>query len=152
MPRSGHATVFAFVVPLLASACATTVASGAEAEADKIRFTERARLAALVAGDLAAAAAFHAEDFQLVNPAGRALDKREYLNALSSGELDYVLWEPGDIAVRRRGDLAVIRYRSEIQVTFRGVARPKTPHWHTDLYEKRGGTWQIVWSQATEFR
>ena len=113
---------------------------------------ERERLSLLVAGDVEAARRLHSEDFQLVNPVGRALSRDQYMQSLSSGYLDYVAWDPGPIEVRIAGPLAAIRYRSELQVTLGGEPRPRLPHWHTDVYRKTGGRWQVVWSQATEIK
>ena len=149
MPTKSPAPTLACAIALAAVGCAPVTMGGGGDEAEIVRATERARLAALVAGDVAAAAPFHADDFQLVNPVGATLSKAEYLGMLSAGKLDYVAWEPGEIAVRQEGRQAVIRYRANLQATVEGRALPKTPHWHIDLYEKRGGKWQVVWSLAT---
>jgi hypothetical protein len=147
MSTSPPARLLIGCIALLTASCAT--APPANLEADVIRDTERARITSLVTGDLATAATLHADEFQLVNPLGGVLSKAEYLGAIETGQLDYVVWNPADIAVKQQGGQAVIRYRSDLQVTFRGTTIPKTSHWHTDLYEKRGGRWQVVWSQAT---
>src|SRR3954453_7255612 len=60
---------------------------------DSIREIERQRLHALVTGDLAAADLLHADDFQLITPSGRTLSKQDYLGGISSGHLNYRLWE-----------------------------------------------------------
>ena len=99
--------------------------------------------------DLETAGRLHAPDFQLINPAGVALSREEYLGALASGELDYLLWEPGAIEVRRYGEAAVIRYEAQAQAVAAGQTTPLRRFWHTDVYEKRNGSWQVVWSQAT---
>lgn len=47
-------------------------------------------------------------------------------------------------------DVAVIRYRDarfEVYVGGRLVHRGET--YHTNLYERRDGTWQAVWSRAS---
>jgi len=149
MPTTRYGRTLAGSLTLVAASCAPVALRNSSGEAEMVRATERARLAALVAGDVATAAPFHADDFQLVNPVGAVLSKREYLSALSTRQLDYVAWEPAEIAVRHEGRQAVIRYRSNLQVTVAGRALPKTAHWHIDVYEKRHGKWQVVWSQAT---
>jgi hypothetical protein len=123
-------------------------AGEAQPEAEVLR-TERERLRALVAADLARASQLHADDFQLVNPLGGILSKQEYLGGISSGQLKYLFWEPGSIAVRVYGDIAAIRYPSELEVVVQGRHIPRQRYWHTDLYECRGGQWQVVWSHAT---
>lgn len=133
--------------------CALTGCATAQtdsAEADLIRELERERLRSLVDVDLETARRLHSDDFQLINPAGAPLTKQEYLGALESGQLDYVAWAAGDITVKLFGNAAVIRYRDQrfdvnsgSQVVHRG------PMYHTNVYERRGDRWQIVWSQAS---
>jgi hypothetical protein len=121
-------------------------------EADQIRDTERARLRALVSGDVAAARPFHAPEFQLITPRGIPLSLEDYLGELAAGDIRYLIWEPGEIAVRLHGAFAIIRYRAELQVASGAHVLPKTDHWHTDSYEYRDGRWLVVWSQATAVR
>ena len=121
-----------------------------QTEADLIRETERSRLRHLVAGNVQAAGPFHAPDFQLINPLGRLFSKSEYLDAIESGFLKYVRWDPESIDVRVDNNTAAIRYKSTLQVTFGGVSRPALPHWHIDLYERHKEGWHVVWSQATQ--
>ncbi len=115
-----------------------------------IRKTSRERLRSLVDADMKTAARLHADDFQLINPAGTALTKVEYLGSLKSGQLDYLAWEPGDIAVRLYGNVAVIRYRDlRFEVARDGKVIHRGPMVHTNLYEMRNGQWRVVWSQAS---
>jgi len=117
--------------------------------ADEISEIERARLHALVEADMDTANRLHADDFQLVTPSGRTYSKEEYLGDVASGELDYLVWEPiSDIAVRLRGQMAHIRYRSQLEIVA-GGHKSVGFYWHTDTYERNGGQWQVVWSQAT---
>ena len=118
-------------------------------DADAIRRIERARLAALVAGDVVEARMHHAPDFQLITPIGAVFLRDEYMDAVSSGHLRYLAWEPEEIAVRLHGDAAVIRYRARIEVVFGRQKVPPGECWHTDTYERRNGRWMVVWSQAT---
>ena len=119
-------------------------------DAALVRTAERERVHALVRGDLDAARRLHADEFQLITPEGEVLSKEQYLGAIASGALRYVVFEPGPIAVRLYGNAAIIRYRSEIEVVVDGSSFPRHPLWHTDSYESRDGRWQAVWSQATE--
>ena len=121
----------------------------AEDQANHLRAIERDRLRSLVAADLATARRLHADDFQLVNPRGGTLSKDQYLSDIASGALDYLEWEPEEIQVRIHGDSAVIRYRAHMKVSVRGSPGRDVTTWHTDLYERRNGEWQVVWSQAT---
>jgi hypothetical protein len=121
-------------------------------EADVIRATERRRLAALVASDTTTAGPIHASDYQLINPLGEALSRADYLGGLASGLLDYLFWTPDSMSVRMAGDAAIVRYTAYASIVVAGDTVPGTRHWHTDYYEKRKGTWQVVWSQATAIR
>jgi hypothetical protein len=118
-------------------------------EMELLRSTERERLRALVSGDVGRAAQWHADDFQLINPLGGALSKDQYLGGISSGQIHYLYWEPQDIAVRIYGSAAVMRYQSELEIVVQGRHIPRQQYWHTDLYERRGSEWQVVWSHAT---
>ncbi len=117
--------------------------------ADELANLERRRLRALVDADMSAANELHAEDFQLITPAGTAHSKDEYLQAVASGEIDYLVWEPEEIESLVRGDAGCIRYASRIHIRVGGQEAPPARYWHTDYYEKREDGWQVVWSQAT---
>lgn len=158
-----HATAIGAALPLVAaSACAApsarpTPATPAPAvatfdgpEAEQLRATERARLRALVAADMDAARLLHADDFQVVNPLGRAFSKDQYLGGVASGTTDYHAWEADSIAVRIYGSAAALRYQSQVEMTVRGERRAGTRAWNTALYERRNGRWQIVWFQVTD--
>src|SRR5688572_2159904 len=87
--------------------------AGEDRDAELLRSTERERLRALVTRDVDRAGQLHADDFQLINPLGGALSKAQYLAGIRSGQIHYLYWEPGSIAVRVYGDVAVIRYQSQ---------------------------------------
>ena len=124
-------------------------ASNPAGEMDEIRNTERERLRALVSGDIDVARQLHSDEFQLINPLGGVLSKEDYLGAVAAGGIKYLVWEPESIEVRLYGEVALIRYRSQIEIVVQGQFVPRRPYWHTDAYEKRAGCWQVIWSQAT---
>ena len=125
----------------------TPVGEGREAEL--LRSTERERLRALVTGDVERAKQLHTEDYQLINPLGGALSKQQYLGGIGSGQIRYLYWEPESIAVRLYGDVAALRYRSQLEIVVQGRHIPRQRYWHTDLYERHGAQWRAVWSHAT---
>lgn len=142
--------VLALGLSLAASALAGERPSGPkDRHKEEIAQIERQRVAALVNGDMKTASRLHAPDFQLINPLGGTLTKEEYLGGLESGFLDYLVWQPGEIAVRRTAKTAVLRYQSQLQIVIGGETQPLGRYWHTDYYEKRRGVWQVVWSHAT---
>ncbi len=118
-------------------------------DAEILRATERERLRALVTGDVARAGQLHTADFQLINPLGGVLSKEQYLGGISSGQIHYLYWEPEAIIVRLYGDVAVIRYQSQLEIVEQGRHIPRQRYWHTDLYERHETRWQVVWSHAT---
>ena len=122
----------------------------AQDKADQLRAIERARLRSLVDADVATARRLHADDFELINPRGGTLSKEQYLRDIASRDLDYLEWEPEEIRVRLYGKSAVIRYKAHLRVSVKGSAGSPVTFWHTDLYEKRNGQWQIVWAHATQ--
>src|SRR5918992_4094384 len=100
-------------------------AAGAHAEADALRATERERLRTLVRADLTRARQLHADDFQLVNPLGGVLSREEYLGGIGAGHINYLFWQPEEIAVRPYGEVAVLRYRSSLEVVVQGRHIPR---------------------------
>ena len=117
--------------------------------ADQLRTLERARLHALVVGDTATAGRFIARDFQLINPAGATSLRDEYLDGVQAGFPDYLVFEPaGPIAVRLSGDSASLRFPVSFDLLL-GDLRLTHQAWVSELWERRGGRWQIVWEQAT---
>jgi hypothetical protein len=117
---------------------------------DELAEIERRRLRALVEVKPEEADALHAEDFRIVTPSGHTWSKAEYLGGIASGEIDYQRFEPiSEIDVMADGDLAVLRYRSAIEISVKGLRPGKLEAWHLDCYRRDSGTWRIRWSQAT---
>jgi hypothetical protein len=134
-------------LPFVAAGCggdhASPAGTAAKETADLVRATERQRLRALLGNDLETARRLHASDFELIDPLGETVSKEAYID--SGDAFAYTAWKPiSPIRVRVHGDSAVIRYESEIE-----LHGTRGHYWHTDLYEKRDGRWQIVWSQTT---
>jgi hypothetical protein len=111
---------------------------------------ENRRLRALVEGDLETAEELHADDYQLITPSGEVLSKREYLDVIASGELNYRVFQvSSDIAVKTFEGVGMLRYRASIEIEFPD-GRGGGAFWHTDIYERRERRWQVVWSQGTQ--
>ena len=115
-----------------------------------IRDLERRRLRALVESDLRTAGELHAEDYELVSPAGERWSKSEYLGAIESGALDYHQFEPdADVRILLLGDAAAVRYVARIEIHSPDWGTDAGRFMHTDIWRFRDGRWQAVWSQAT---
>nr|WP_316641942.1 nuclear transport factor 2 family protein [uncultured Roseateles sp.] len=116
--------------------------------AEHIKSLELQRTQALVARDIALAATLHADDYQLITPAGKSFTKAAYLSAVETGDLIYTRWEAGEMAVRVSPAMAIVRY----PVTLAFPSGNTVHCWHTDSYELRDGQWLAVWSQATAIK
>jgi ketosteroid isomerase-like protein len=139
--------VLALVVA--AGVAAASQAAGGESQADRLRAIETDRLAAVVAGDTAAAGRVMAPDFQLINPAGATASRDEFLGLLDAGVIDFAVSEPsGPIEVRMSGDSATLRYPHSFDL-MAGGTHLVHEGWTTALYERRDGRWRIVWEQST---
>jgi hypothetical protein len=148
MMTSNHLAGILLIFGLIQVFSATEV--NGQGKADQLRAIERQRLRALVDADMTTASRLHADDFELINPRGGTLSKEQYLRDIASGDLNYLEWEPGEIRVRLYGKSAVIRYQARLRVSVKGSPGRPVTFWHTDLYEKRKGQWQVVWAHATQ--
>jgi ketosteroid isomerase-like protein len=120
------------------------------AVANRLRQLEQTQLQALVGADGEALDLLLADDFVLVPPPGTPLTKDEYLGAVESGDLDFEKFDPiGPIEVSVYGAAAVLTYQSDIVATGAGIGTVHHQAWHTVVYEKASGSWQVVRAQTT---
>lgn len=96
--------------------------------------------ARLVKANVVRARQLHAEDFQLINPLKGELSKKQYLEAIGSGELDYLFWEPASIAVRLYRQAASSATPSHLEIMVQGRHVPRQRYWHTDLSNDEMGS------------
>ena len=126
--------------------------TGSATDPGRLDEQERRRLAALVTADTALLDDLHADDFVLVNPGGGEWDKTFYLGGIADGSIDYRRFEAvTPIQVLADDVLAVVRYRSAIEIAVDGGPYMSLNAWHLDCYrhDERSGRWRCVWSQAT---
>lgn len=143
-----HGRLVIFLALLVVASCSKQ--RSADEDIALLKSLEKQRLEALVEADIDAASKLHADDFQLVTPFGEFVSKERYLGNISDGSLDYIAWHPLDITVRLYGDVAAIRYQdSEFVVEIGGMPHLSGLLVHTNIYEKRGDSWVIVWSHAS---
>ena len=118
--------------------------------AEEIRAVELRRTRALVDRDLKTAREIIADDFELIPPPGGALTKDGYLAGFENGTFGYERWDyDSPIAVRVHGEAAIIRYLARLETVVNGKTMPMASLWFTNLYERRDGSWRLVWSQGT---
>jgi hypothetical protein len=119
-------------------------------EDEELRTIEQERLDAFVAGDIEKLQRLHANDYQLVNPAGQELNRDDFLNGIAQGFITYRRWQPeGRIQAYVFGEVAILRYRSTVEVSVQGEAQPEQHFWQVEVYEKRRDGWQATFSQST---
>ena len=123
--------------------------AGRSRQVERLRQIEKQRLQALVDADVAVAGPLIASDFELINPIGDVLTRDDILGGVGSGALDFLSdTVTSQIRVRLHGNTAVLRYRHTIDVTVVPVGHLAHPAWTTASYERRKGSWQIVWEQT----
>jgi hypothetical protein len=120
-------------------------------ESDRLRELEQRRLTAVLAGERELLEQLHTPDFVLCTPSGSIWNRQHYLDGLVDGSINYHRFEPvTPIEVVLDSRLAVLRYRSEIQISVDGRPVGHLACWHLDVYERDGATWRCRWSQATD--
>jgi Domain of unknown function (DUF4440)/Protein of unknown function (DUF3224) len=130
------------------AATASRSAHTASSSAAQVRAAERTILRAYVNADAHTLGALLAPDYQQIDVTGTAETRADTLANVGGG-VDFVTLTPvSPIAVRVHDDSAVAR----VELAFKVVARGQTlKHrgWNTDLFERRHGHWQLVWTQTT---
>ncbi|HEX3191368.1 MAG TPA: nuclear transport factor 2 family protein [Streptosporangiaceae bacterium] len=133
---------------LAGAAYATASAGTGKSAADQVRTAEQTLLCAMVDGNTHTAGALLAPDLQLIDPTGTAETRADDLADIGGG-IDFVTIEPIEpISVRVHGDSAVARVKLKFKVVAFGQS-VQHDGWTTDLWERHGGHWRVVWSQTT---
>lgn len=108
-------------------------------------------MAAVVAGERDALEQLHTPDFVLCTPSGTIWTRQYYLQGLIDGSINYRRFEPvTSIEVVLDARLAVLRHRSEIDISVDGREPSHLACWHLDVYQLHGASWRCRWSQATD--
>jgi len=123
-----------------------------ESSADELRGIEFRRLAAIVSGDQVTLETLHAPDFLLCTPSGTVWTRRHYVDGLVDGSIRFTRFQPvTPLEVALDSRLAVIRYRSAIEISVDHAEAGALECWHLDVYERSDqGQWRCRWSQATD--
>ena len=120
--------------------------------AKEVLATEEARVAALEHSDVAALDRIMADDVTYIHASGKVDTKKSYLEAIRSGQLHYISWQPKGLHVRMLGnDGAIIDGEYTVRVTDSRVQ--STPFdiniFILTAYARRDGRWQQVAWQST---
>lgn len=120
--------------------------------AKEVMATEEARVTALEHSDVAALDRIMADDVTYIHASGKVDTKKSYLEAIRSGQLHYISWQPKGLHVRMLGnDGAIIDGEYAVRVTDSRVQ--STPFdiniFILNAYARRDGRWQQIAWQST---
>jgi hypothetical protein len=131
----------------------TTIAIFAQTHSTtaEILAVEKSRTSALEHSDLTALDKLLADDLTYVHASGKVDSKTSFLDALRSGDLRYLSWEPGDLQVRLLTNTAVLTGTYHVRaIDQRMQADPLDVQIIVlGVYAKRAGRWQQVAWQST---
>ncbi len=89
-----------------------------------------------------------ADDFTLVNPAGKVLNKPQFLADMSSGDLGYEFLNYDDTGSKVYGDVVLITGRVVRKGQYKGQDNSGQLRF-IHVFVRHQGRWQIVVAQAT---
>lgn len=106
---------------------------------------------AIVSNDADAIGKFLADDWVIIDPDGGFIDRARFLDVIKSGILTHDLMESEDVQIRNYGDTAVLTALTKTKAKFAGHEFT-TEERASDVFVKRDGRWQCVFSQLTTFK
>jgi hypothetical protein len=136
---------------LLAVHAPSAAAQGTKDIANQVMAAEIARTYALTHSDIPALERIMADDVTYVHASGKVDTKKSYLDAIRSGQLHYISWQPKGLSVRVVGDAGVITGEYLVRVT---DSRVKPDPFDINIfiltvYAHRNGHWQQIAWQST---
>jgi uncharacterized protein (TIGR02246 family) len=133
---------------ILPAQTATAPARPAEPAVQAIRALEERRFAAMLHRDAEALAAILSDDLTYTHSSGQLETKAQFLESIRNGTIQYKAILPEALDVRTYGDTAVVTGKGTFKVRMQGEDRSLQLRF-TDVYVRRGGTWQMVAWQST---
>jgi hypothetical protein len=119
--------------------------------AKQVLATEKARTTALEHSDVGALERIMDDNVTYIHASGKVDTKKSYLDAIRSGQLQYISWRPMDLRVRLLGNSAVIS--GEYAVKVKDIRVQPNPFdiniFILTVYERRNGQWQQIAWQST---
>jgi len=106
------------------------------------------RIAATIAGDVAAVAAMMTDDLTYTHSSGVEESKAEFLDGLKNGKYVYREIAPRGRKVRVHGDAAIVSGPCHIVIE-PGGKRTEIDLYFTELYVKEAGQWRMALWQST---
>jgi ketosteroid isomerase-like protein len=133
--------------------CAFTVAcqmKSGDAESELLKL-EKDFAQAVVSNDAEAIGKFLSDDWVIIDPDGNVIDKARFLGVIKSGQLTHEMMESEEAKVRSYGDSAVVMAIMKSKGKFAGQEFA-TRERASDVFVKRDGHWQCVFSQLTTLK
>lgn len=117
----------------------------------EILAVEKSRTVALEQSDLNTVDKLLGDDLTYVHATGKIDNKTSYLDALRSGDLRYLSWEPKELHARSFGETAVVTGKYHVKAIDQRVqGQPLDVQIiFLSVYAKRAGHWQQVAWQST---
>lgn len=106
---------------------------------------------AVVSNNADAIGKFLADDWVIIDPDGGIIDRARFLDVINSGMLSHNLMESDDVQVRSYGDCAIVTALTRTKAKF-AEQEFMTQERATDVFVRRAGRWQCVFSQLTKFK
>ena len=116
--------------------------------AEQLLKTEQDFQRAIVENNAAAIERFVADDWIIVGPDGKIVEKDRFIEVVKSGALTHETMKLEEPRVRVYGETAVITGRATSAGKFMG-AEFKTVERSTDVFVKSDGQWRCVLTQLT---
>ena len=93
---------------------------------------------------------FLADDWIIIEANGAMIDRTRFLGVIKSGDLSYQMMELDEAQVRIYGETALVTGVFTTKGKFKGQEF-NTRERGTDVFVKRDGRWQCVFSQLTQY-
>ncbi|HYE72518.1 MAG TPA: nuclear transport factor 2 family protein [Blastocatellia bacterium] len=119
--------------------------------AEELKQLEREWDDAIVRKDMAALDRIIADDFMLIDDAGRITHKKELLERIKSPDLVIKPFETEDVVVRIYGDTAILTGHFTQQCEYKGQSFTVRSR-YTDVYVRRQGKWKAVSAHSSPMR
>jgi ketosteroid isomerase-like protein len=103
---------------------------------------------AAIQADIATLDSIMSDDYIFISSVGQMLNKKEHLDSLKSGDIEYKSLTYDNVKVRTYGDTAVLTGRITAEGSNAGRNTSGT-HFITRVYVNQDGRWIIVSAQAT---
>jgi hypothetical protein len=109
---------------------------------------DRKRMTAMAEKDVATLNALLGDDLIYTHSSARLDTKQSLVGTMQSGATVYTAVVPSDVVAQDLGDAVVLTGVAAISVVSGGKANSFRVRF-TDVYARRGGTWQMVTWQST---